>query len=144
MKIRTALTQDAGTIAAIDASQIFGAHWSAAQIQSELAQPAGHVLVCDEQGVIAGFIAFRCAAGVGEILNLAVRPDKLRRGAGTLLVRGALEFMRRQGPVQLSLEVNERNLPARALYEKTGFAVLARRKKFYNNADDALIMGINL
>ena len=144
MNIRTALTGEGSLLAPIDAAQHFSAHWSAAQTESEIAHPAGRVLVCEEQGTILGFIAFRCAAGEGEVFNLAVEPAHVRKGAGYLLVTGALEEMRQANTTRATLEVNEHNVAALALYRKTGFSVLGRRKKFYNNAEDALIMGINL
>jgi ribosomal-protein-alanine N-acetyltransferase len=45
---------------------------------------------------------------------------------------------------ELTLEVNVRNTPAISLYLKAGLKELGRREKFYNNQDDALIMGITL
>lgn len=39
----------------------------------------------------------------------------------------------------ITLEVNEENKPAIHLYEKYGFKLLGKRKKYYKN-NDALIM----
>lgn len=40
----------------------------------------------------------------------------------------------------ITLEVNEKNEPAIHIYEKYGFKILGRRKKYYNNQFDAYIM----
>ena len=41
----------------------------------------------------------------------------------------------------ITLEVRESNLPALKLYEKLGFKVAGKRKKYYSdNGEDALIM----
>lgn len=144
MKIRAALAGESQILAEIDALHPFSAHWSSSQIQSEMAAPAAHVLVAQTGEQVAGFIIFRAAGGVGEIVDLAVHPAFLRRGIGALLVRQALDVMRQAQTEQVTLEVHENNLPAQGLYLKQGFRVLGRRKKFYHNAQDALIMGTDL
>lgn len=143
MNVRAALVSECGVLAALDALHGLSAHWSAAQIQSETEHPAGHVLVAESEGKITGFIIFRAAGGTGEIVDLAVHPDFLRRGTGALLVRRALETMRAENTAQVTLEVHALNLPAQGLYRQQGFGVLGRRKNFYPDAD-ALIMGITL
>lgn len=40
----------------------------------------------------------------------------------------------------ITLEVNEKNLPAIHLYEKYGFTKIGTRKKYYDNTFDAYIM----
>jgi ribosomal-protein-alanine N-acetyltransferase len=142
MNIRNALTGEEEAIAQIDDSHRFSAHWSAVQVQGEMGHPCGRVLVAETDGKISGFIAFRAVAGVGEILNLAVAQNKLRCHLGTLLVERALKEMRESATLQITLEVNENNLPAITLYEKAGFKVIGRRPKFYNGAEDALLMGL--
>ena len=40
----------------------------------------------------------------------------------------------------ITLEVNEKNLPAIHLYKKRGFETVGIRKKYYDNKFDAYIM----
>ena len=47
---------------------------------------------------------------------------------------------KRENVSSLTLEVNEKNIPAQNLYKKYGFNVLGTRKKYYNNTDNAIIM----
>lgn len=72
------------------------------------------VVVCDERGSIAGFMAL----GADEIEALFVAPEHFRRGLGTQLIEEARS--RRPG-VELTLDVNEQNVVARRFYEARGF-----------------------
>ena len=40
----------------------------------------------------------------------------------------------------ITLEVSDDNVPAIELYKKFEFEILGRRKKYYNNVNDAIIM----
>ena len=40
----------------------------------------------------------------------------------------------------ITLEVRDDNTPAIELYKKFNFDILGRRKKYYNNVNDAIIM----
>ena len=144
MNIRTAYLTEADLLAAIDTAQTFSAHWTLPQWDGELANPASRVWVCEEGPKISGFIVLRLAAGIGEIVNLAVLPEDCRRGIGTALLEAALAAARNEGGEKISLEVHANNLPAQALYRKAGFNEIGIREKFYGGKDDALIMGFAL
>ena len=136
MNIRTAYLTEADLLAAIDTAQTFSAHWTLPQWD--------RVWVCEEGPKISGFIVLRLAAGIGEIVNLAVLPEDCRRGIGTALLEAALAAARNEGGEKISLEVHANNLPAQALYRKAGFNEIGIREKFYGGKDDALIMGFAL
>lgn len=87
-------------------------HWIAAALI-----PSGHVLVADEGGALAGYIALR----EGWIDQLSVRPERWRRGIGTALLLLAKE----RCPRGVSLRCFQSNHPARALYERHGFVAVA-------------------
>ena len=44
----------------------------------------------------------------------------------------------------ITLEVNENNIPAINLYKKFNFEQVGLRKKYYNNADAAILMTLCL
>lgn len=48
--------------------------------------------------------------------------------------------MSKENCTLITLEVNEKNLPAILLYEKYGFINLGRRPRYYDNKYDAYIM----
>ena len=56
--------------------------------------------------------------------DLLVVPGQRRKGIGRVLVGDAIEVARVAGAAELALFVAKDNLPARALYEETGFRVV--------------------
>lgn len=94
---------------------------------------------------VCGFLVARCAAGEAEILNLAVRPDRRRRGHGRAMLRQALEDLRAAGVREVHLEVRESNRGARAFYGGEGFRPSGRRVSYYDHPkEDAVCMALTL
>jgi len=144
MKCRLATPLDVERLVQIEQSQPMCAHWGEKGWQNEIKNPAAQIWCWEEDGEPVGFVAARLTAGFGEILNVAVLPTCTRKGIGFRLLARLLSQARLQGVEQISLEVNVRNVAAISLYSKAGFAEMGRRKKFYNEQDDALIMGKDL
>lgn len=144
MKLRRALNADACALARAEQTQPRAAKWGQKGFASELVQ-AGSVVWCVcEEDEITGFLALRAAGDYAEILNVAVRPQYARKGAGFALLSHALGELKKQGVCRVSLEADADNGPALALYAKAGFKPLGRRKDFYGPARDALVMGVDL
>jgi [ribosomal protein S18]-alanine N-acetyltransferase len=94
---------------------------------------------------LAGYIVARLGAGELHINNVAVRESYRRQGVGRDLLNHILEEGRRFGVPTVFLELRAGNRSALALYEKCGFRVTARRKKYYSEpVEDALVMTIQL
>ena len=145
MKFRRATALDAALLAQLENRQRYCARWGEKGWKEEIIQPAGFVWCAEtDEGQVVAFCALRMAAGFGEVLNVAVAPSYCRKGIASTLLRKAMDDVRSQGAQQLTLEVNEHNQAAFALYAKLGFKKAGRRKQFYNNQDDALIMEIKL
>jgi ribosomal protein S18 acetylase RimI-like enzyme len=72
-------------------------------------------------------LALIAAGAALEIVYLGVVPEARRRGVGTLLLRRAVEHGRRRHARRLTVVVDERNEPARRLYEGFRFMPVARR-----------------
>ena len=108
-----------------------------------IAKPA-HVSFI-EAGPIAGYIVARETAGELHINNVAVRAEYRRRGIGATLLRTILDEARRRKANAAFLEVRSTNLPAQALYEKSGFKAIARRADYYSEPrEDAVVMSLLL
>ena len=75
--------------------------------------------------------------GYGDLAMLVDR-DWRGRGAGSALVRAAIDWARGQGLHKLSLEVFVHNEPAIALYRKSGFTEEGRRSGQYRFASRPL------
>jgi ribosomal-protein-alanine N-acetyltransferase len=120
------------------------ARWSAADYESAI-RNGWYASVAEGDGALAGFLVARAQLGELEILNMAIRSQLRRHGAGSLLLREALEFGRRMGAKTAFLEVRESNSPAVAFYGAHGFDVAGRRKRYYSDpAEDALLLSRSL
>lgn len=93
---------------------------------------------------VIGYCLYQVVFEQAEILRIGTHPDCQRQGiASQLFVRLNKELTSNQVE-SLMLEVRADNIPAIALYEQQGFAVIHQRKGYYQSphqpAVDALIM----
>ncbi|MBQ4371987.1 MAG: ribosomal protein S18-alanine N-acetyltransferase [Firmicutes bacterium] len=119
--------------------------WSEATIAESLSSPACVFLLAEAEGSFAGSVCawmippFECQVG-----NIGVMPGFRRRGVAETLMEALRAEAEKAGIAEMFLEVRVSNAPARALYEKLGFAVVDIRKKYYENTEDALVMRLSL
>jgi len=94
---------------------------------------------------LAGYIVARIGANELHINNVAVRERYRRQGIGLNLLNRILEEGRRRGVEAAFLELRAGNTAALSLYEKCGFSLTSRRKRYYSEPpEDALVMTIQL
>lgn len=122
----------------------FSEGWPASAILDLLGMPGAFALLAQEGGEPTGFILCRTAADESEIVTLAVRPDRRRRGVARRLVEASLAEAAARGAERMFLEVAADNEAARVLYKALGFAEVGRRKGYYARpggpALDALVL----
>lgn len=124
-----------------DAFNEFDDFWSPENLKSELqAENREYVVVKDKEGLIVGFAGIILSVDDAEITNIVTKKDKRRQGIGSILINELIKISKEKGKDNISLEVNEENEYAIKLYEKNGFEVVGRRKNYYNNKNDAIIM----
>lgn len=99
------------------------------------------VALLHEEG---GLIVTRAAADEAEVLTLAVVPEARRGGVATALLHAAAEELAIRGVSALFLEVSVINQPAHALYQRIGFAEVGRRRQYYADKSDALVLRLDL
>lgn len=95
--------------------------------------------VLERDKKIAGFLIVLTVDEKLEIIKIATHPEFRRQGVGESLINHAIRFGKTINKLGILLEVNEKNLPARALYEKLGFEQIFVRKKYYDATFDAII-----
>jgi len=88
-----------------------------------------HRLKCGRH--VAGFIVSRIGADEAEILSVAIDPGYRGRGLSRDLLLTHLGHLAGRGVRTVFLEVEENNQPARRLYQRTGFATVGRRERYY-------------
>lgn len=144
MNIRRAQYTDIVSLSGIEELQPFSAQWGPRGWPAELVEGISYVWCAVKEEKVVGFIAYRQTAGFCEILNVAVHPAHCQQGIAKALLAHALQEIKTQGGQTVTLEVNEYNVPAQALYRQAGFQEVGRRKKFYRGKDDALILNYTL
>ncbi len=135
---------DADDVARLE-EQCFSVPWSAEQYRSAFAQRAFLAAGRREHGELVAYLTAYHTPDTLEILNLAVRPDRRRRGHARSLLSTALQAACKTGIVQAVLEVRRTNAPAVALYESLGFRRIGIRRNYYpDTGEDALVYTLDL
>lgn len=134
--IRAATSEDLPALAALEV-ELFGVGaWSERSMAEEV--QAARVLVHDDdQGEVSAYVVTSVAGDVADLRRIGVRPDHQRRGLAGILLAAALEAV---DVDRMMLEVSDRNDAALALYHGHGFQVLDRRRRYYPDGSDALVM----
>lgn len=131
---------DLDAVLAIE-SDSFSHPWSKTHFLDELNSPHSFPMVAlDQDGAVTGYICPMLVLDEGHILDVAVRKQYRRRGIGEMLVQKVIDECRDRGAAFVSLEVRLSNRPAIALYERLGFIETGRRKRYYENGEDAILM----
>lgn len=122
-------------------AQCFRDPWSERSIASEISNPLSFWLVAVVDDTVVGYIGSQTVMDESDMMNVAVHPDHRREGIGEALVEALSAALKSRGSCSLTLEVRASNEPAKALYEKLGFAEAGRRPNYYRNPkEDALIL----
>lgn len=143
--IRAAGPESALLLAALHASAFpVAERWSGQAIALMLELPGHFALLAVEGDAPLGFAMGRVAADQAEVLTLAVHPEARRAGLGLALMQALAGEAMNRGAVELFLEVAETNLPARALYQRLGATAAGRRRAYYPDGADALVLRMTL
>lgn len=138
--IRPMTETDLDQVTAVENAS-YPAPWSRDLFRSELSSPHAFPLSAVlEDGTIAGYICPTLVFDEGEILNVAVRSDLRGKGVGRLLLETALSRLSTMGAARIYLEVRPSNRVAASLYKSCGFVARGRRKAYYENGEDAILM----
>jgi tRNA threonylcarbamoyladenosine biosynthesis protein TsaB len=122
-------------------SECFPEGWSAESFATLLANPAHEArLALGENDEPEGFILASRIVDEAEIISLAVRPAFRRKGLATMLLARFSEELGSNATARIFLDVAATNYPAQALYQAAGFVISGRRKNYYSNGDDAILM----
>jgi ribosomal-protein-alanine N-acetyltransferase len=118
--------------------------WGAQAIGLMLALPGHFALLADAAGTPTGFAMGRVAADQAEVLTIAVHPRARRGGLGRRLMGALAGHAAERGAAELFLEVAETNAAARSLYASMGAVAAGRRRAYYPDGGDALVLRLAL
>ena len=99
-------------------------------------------LVAQEDNIVVGYIIFWIRfEDEGHIISLAVDQKYYRKKIGSQMVETALEIFKRYNVNRIRLEVRKGNRKARKFYQKLGFVEKAHLVEYYEDGEDAVVMG---
>ena len=128
-------------VAKIEA-QTFSEPWSERALSILCTDGYPSFVLCEETGEVAGYVSTARALDEIQIINVAVRADRKRRGYGKALLDALDLYCEGNSIEQISLEVRESNSAAIALYEKCGYINAGLRKNFYRLPTESAIVMI--
>ena len=114
--------------------------WAEDAFALQLVMPGVFGLV-DPRG---GLLLARVTTDEAEVLTLAVAPAARRQGVARALLAAAMTAGRERDARTMFLEVAVDNAAAQALYRQAGFVEAGRRRRYYANGGDALILRVRL
>ncbi len=121
--------------------------WNASMFLSELSSDAAAARswwVAHDNGELIGYAGGMVVDRDIEILNMAVAPEHRRAGIARKLLSHVSYDAQMLGCTSASLEVEDGNTAAIALYQSLGFTEVGRRRGYYGPGCDALVMQASL
>ncbi len=118
--------------------------WSMTMFSGEFQNEAAHYYGVECDGCLVAYLGVWFVCDEGQITNIAVHPSWRRKGLAGRLLKHLCRLAPQQGLTFLTLEVREHNSAAIRLYQKNGFQLVGRRKGYYENKEDALLMTLAL
>lgn len=122
----------------------FDDFWNMEILQDELKSEYSKCLCAILDNEIVGFVVLKTVLDEADIMNIAVKKNFRRQGIASLLLNKLLVLCQENKVRVIHLEVNEENFSAISLYKKFGFKECGRRKQYYDNHFDAVLMDYNI
>ena len=140
--IRAASAADLDAIDRLETAVFTGDRMSRRSLRRLLRRPSAVTLVAVAGRHIVGYamLLFRRGSRVARLHSIARVPDASGRGIGEVLLAAAERNAAERRAVEMRLEVRPDNDRARALYERSGYAVFGRTADYYEDHSDALRM----
>lgn len=103
-----------------------------------------YVLFDDVDEKILAYVIIQTLYDEMEIMRFAVVPNRRREGLGKKLLKLLTSKAAELELKKIILEVNSINYKAINLYKSLGFIEVGRRKNYYKQGEDALLMDLNI
>ena len=115
------------------------------QLREELVRSWARLRVDrSDAGEVVGYVLFWHVTDEIHHLNVAVAPSERRKGRGRALVETVIAYARAHAAAKVLLEVRVSNVAALELYRGLGFEEIHRRKRYYDDGEDAIEMMLTL
>jgi len=146
LQVRPADVADVGAVVMLE-ERLFGSDaWSVESVEEELTGAGRLALVgCIDHEVVAYLVTMEAGDAV-DLLRVGVDPAWRRCGVAGVLLDLALEHARGAAvpPDAMLLEVSADNTGAQAFYADAGFTEISRRRGYYRDGTDAVVLRLPL
>lgn len=143
LEIKPASRSDLPGILTLD-RLCWGKFWTRSGYLQELESPASDFWVLipkqPSEVQVVGMGCLWSVAGEAHVILLAVHPQYRRLGGGQALLYSLLLGAHQRGLQWATLEVRASNQAAVALYQKFGFEIVGKRRRYYEDDEDALVL----
>lgn len=137
IKIERLIKEDIPQVVLLE-EELLGDSLGVEMLENEINNPSICFLTAKDNKKVLGYIGAYVIEGEMEILNFVVDKLHQRSGIGTLLFNALLNLY--PDTKSIILEVRENNEQGINFYKKNNFNVISKRKHYYKNGDDALVM----
>jgi ribosomal protein S18 acetylase RimI-like enzyme len=105
-----------------------------------LTSATNSLIVAEDSGKLAGYalVLYPARSKLARLYSIAVAPHITSRGIGPLLLAAAEAAAARRRRRAMRLEVHEHNTRAIGRYEKSGYRLFGRLRRYYDDGGDAL------
>ena len=135
---------DIKTVAEIDEICFDEDGWDEDFFLEELRDEHSDYIVGEIEGKIIACAGIKIYLDEAEGMTIAVLPEFQGRGIGKKILTEIIKIAKRRGAKSMIFEVRVSNVPALHIYQKFGFKIVGRIKRYYMSGEDALTMSANL
>lgn len=144
LTIRPMVKADVPQVFDIERHSFNDSSWTIDAFYHELeANEFAYYFVIEYNQHILGYVGSWIVIDQAQITTIAIASDYRGYGFGQLLLNYVIQFSRNTCDT-LSLEVRVENAVAQHVYQKLGFQYGGKRKNYYGEGEDALVMWVNL
>jgi ribosomal-protein-alanine N-acetyltransferase len=138
--LRAAAGADAVGVAELE-QDLFGPDaWSLPMVVAELTGEDRFAVVAVAGEELIGYAVTMRTGDVVDLQRIGVHPSHRRAGIASALLKAAVERAAAEEAQGMLLEVSAANGSAIAFYTAEGFAEIDRRRRYYRDGSDALVL----
>ncbi|REI33683.1 ribosomal protein S18-alanine N-acetyltransferase [Staphylococcus felis] len=136
--------EDVPAVTDIEHVSFMGSTWTIDAFYHEILENNfAHYFIMEYENKVIGYCGIWIVVDQAQITTIAIEPNYRGLGLGQLMLKYVMNFASAVATL-MSLEVRVENRTAQHVYEKLGFEYGGRRKNYYGDGEDALVMWVNL
>ncbi|MCH8648090.1 ribosomal protein S18-alanine N-acetyltransferase [Staphylococcus lugdunensis] len=144
LNIREMIVDDVPQVFDIERLSFKHSSWTIDAFYHEITQNQyAKYFVAERNGQIIGYLGLWTVLDQAQVTTVAVSEIYRNLGLGQLLLKYGMTYAARTCDT-MSLEVRVDNIIAQHVYEKLGFQYGGKRKNYYGDGEDALVMWVKL